>query len=124
MDEEDYEEEDEDGGEEQYDDDASEEDEATVEGEEDEEEEDAEPDDSEDIEKLQRVGRLADVNNDDMLSAMELQDFAQILRAKDWWEQTLRIHATTDLNGDEAVTFDELRSSGLHEATLQGDHLE
>lgn len=60
------------------------------------------------IERLQRVGRLADANNDTLLSAQELRQFAEGLRERKRWEHTDAAVASLDADGDGKISMAEL----------------
>jgi len=70
-------------------------------------------DDAEHIETLKRIGRRIDTNNDDLLSAEELHQFAKVLRQKQSLEKTSAILASADSDGDGAVSLAELRSANV-----------
>jgi Ca2+-binding EF-hand superfamily protein len=63
------------------------------------------------VRHLQRVGELADVNNDGLLSHDELLSFAERLRHKKRWEHTQQSLGQFDSNGDGLVGHDELGNS-------------
>lgn len=69
--------------------------------------------DLEDIATLQRVGRRIDANNDTLLSADELHQFAQAVRSRQWWDQTSIVHEAIDKDGDGVVSLEDLRASEI-----------
>lgn len=60
------------------------------------------------IERLQRVGRLADANNDTLLSPQELWRFAEDLRERKRWEHTNAALDNLDADGDGDISKAEL----------------
>lgn len=60
------------------------------------------------VERLKRVGTLADANNDTRLSAQELRQFAEGLRERKRWEHTDAALSNLDADGDGTISQDEL----------------
>lgn len=79
-------------------------------------------DDAEHIETLKRIGRRIDTNNDDLLSADELHQFAKALRQKQALDKTAATFSTADSNGDGAVSLEEIRTNSIDVYTDRPDH--
>jgi len=75
--------------------------------------------------RLQRAGRLADANNDTLLSAEEMQNFAQGLRRRQRWDEAATALRSLDSDGSGDVSLGELRAAttGALSADLR-DHQE
>lgn len=79
-------------------------------------------DDAEHIETLKRIGRRIDTNNDDMISADELHQFAKALRQKQSSDKTTATFEMADSNGDGAVSLEEIRTNSIDVYVDKPDH--
>lgn len=75
---------------------------------EDDDEDDDEHEDESDLERIMRIARLADTNNDAMLSTDELRAFAEGVRKRHRTEQTSDLLKVSDKDASGYVTLDEL----------------